>query len=604
MTLEKLMEGFEKCYTPTPASIRTSTVFNITEWLIPHLNTIKNHSKPHIFKIAKDDNGRAKNFWKEWSTDKTLKATGEYLLKTQVEDSPDVVERDYTEIQKSSTPKQNQILRTVRASLISAMTKMCPPVIIGKACGPRNSTQEIQVDDFVLVDIPKYAGDWLQVCCILSIDCQHVTVRWYKGSKTTAWTPCTRRGKDARGNAGFGVFATQSFMKGEFLLGDRLTPQEAEQRREKGRHNYMFYFTWNGKHVSQTLKGLGSRGDNTLCLLTEARNSTSLNVLIIQNLIQELPHHVGENNKQDFLSFSDTTIGNKNQIKGSDARLYVVKLAKFSIQKYEEGKITESIPNLVNSLVDIVTICYSDYDTRSPKQLLRLYNQCFVFGLLCNHLERIADFVLPGKNVWWSVDAEDGMIFHDGPEDDERRPDGPQLHHFRSRSLKEERMWIKQKWQECLHHFASGELQLPFRRLKTYEDGKIIYISKGTKAHEQYTGLMAEQNEESGVRLGPDQEPDGGSLEPLDDGKCLEDKNYASKKRYTDLRSKNEESGVRLEPSHDMDKENEPLEEARFVETEKFLTDVSSESQTSATQSDSGKFAPTSAGCYVRNTLN
>lgn len=48
-------------------------------------------------------------------------------------------------------------------------------------------------------------------------------------------------------------------------------------------------------------------------------------------------------------------------------------------------------------------------------------------------------------------------------------------------------------------------------------------------AHEQYTGLMAEQNEESGVRLGPDQEPDGGSLEPLDDGKCLEDKNYACK---------------------------------------------------------------------------
>lgn len=51
---------------------------------------------------------------------------------------------------------------------------------------------------------------------------------------------------------GLGVFATQSFMKGEFLLeyvGDRLTPQEAEQRREKGRHNYMFYFTWNGKHV-------------------------------------------------------------------------------------------------------------------------------------------------------------------------------------------------------------------------------------------------------------------------------------------------------------------------------------------------------------------
>lgn len=29
---------------------------------------------------------------------KTLNATGEYLLKTQVEDSPDVIESDYTEI--------------------------------------------------------------------------------------------------------------------------------------------------------------------------------------------------------------------------------------------------------------------------------------------------------------------------------------------------------------------------------------------------------------------------------------------------------------------------------------------------------------------------
>uniref|UniRef100_A0A8W8MIG7 Uncharacterized protein n=1 Tax=Magallana gigas TaxID=29159 RepID=A0A8W8MIG7_MAGGI len=47
----------------------------------------------------------------------------------------------------------------------------------------------------------------------------------------------------------FGAFATQSFMKGEFLLEYveyRLTPQEAEPRIEKGRHNYMFYFTWNG----------------------------------------------------------------------------------------------------------------------------------------------------------------------------------------------------------------------------------------------------------------------------------------------------------------------------------------------------------------------
>lgn len=70
MTLVKLMEGFDKCFTFTPTSIRTKAVFTITEWLIPHLNSIKNHSKPHVFKICQDESGRGKKFWKEWSIDK------------------------------------------------------------------------------------------------------------------------------------------------------------------------------------------------------------------------------------------------------------------------------------------------------------------------------------------------------------------------------------------------------------------------------------------------------------------------------------------------------------------------------------------------------
>nr|XP_022316815.1 uncharacterized protein LOC111120391 [Crassostrea virginica] len=62
---------------------------------------------------------------------------------------------------------------------------------------------------------------------------------------------------------------------------------------------------------------------------------------VIQNLIQELPHHVPDDTKQEFQAFSETTIGQKNQIKGSDARLYAVKLAKFTSQKFEEGKVEE-----------------------------------------------------------------------------------------------------------------------------------------------------------------------------------------------------------------------------------------------------------------------
>lgn len=41
-----------------------------------------------------------------------------------------------------------------------------------------------------------------------------------------------------------------------------------------------------------------------------------------------------------------------------------------------------------------------------------------------SYLECIVDFVFFGKNVWWLVDVEDGMIFYDGLEDDERRLDG------------------------------------------------------------------------------------------------------------------------------------------------------------------------------------
>lgn len=82
------------------------------------------------------------------------------------------------------------------------------------------------------------------------------------------------------------------------------------------------------------------------------------------------------------------------------------------------------------------------------------------------------------------------MIFYDGLEDDERRLDGLQLYYFRFRLLKEERMWIKQKWQECFYYFVLGELQFLFCRLKIYEDGKIIYIFKGIKGKQNKNNVI------------------------------------------------------------------------------------------------------------------
>ena len=62
---------------------------------------------------------------------------------------------------------------------------------------------------------------------------------------------------------------------------------------------------------------------------------------IVQNLIAELPCHLIQAQK-DYETLRDTTIGDKNQIKGSDARLYAIKLAKFTQQKLEEGKVTKT----------------------------------------------------------------------------------------------------------------------------------------------------------------------------------------------------------------------------------------------------------------------
>lgn len=49
---------------------------------------------------------------------------------------------------------------------------------------------------------------------------------------------------------------------------------------------------------------------------------------VVQNIITELPFHVPKEMQKEFEQFSNTTIGDKNQIKGSDARLYAIKLAK------------------------------------------------------------------------------------------------------------------------------------------------------------------------------------------------------------------------------------------------------------------------------------
>lgn len=59
-------------------------------------------------------------------------------------------------------------------------------------------------------DIPKYAGEWPQLCQKVNVAGDHCTVHWYRGSKTTAWTPRKRiipgtRGKQDPGMPARGI---------------------------------------------------------------------------------------------------------------------------------------------------------------------------------------------------------------------------------------------------------------------------------------------------------------------------------------------------------------------------------------------------------------
>lgn len=321
---------------------------------------------------------------------------------------------------------------------------------------------------------------------------------------------------------------------------------------------------------------------------------------VVQNLLVELPLIFEDQETQKaYQTFKETTVGDKNQIKGSDARLFAVKLAHFSAIQYKNGNINYDILTICTCLVDIISICYSKSANRTPKQVLRLYNQCFLFGYLVYfyvgkpkklgikkfygahyhslvthfpemyrlfclrslipeteertfgdlkqislrtsnrqakhvvdncmirlkaretndehdlmdsfrrqesaiskqakmlakqtnsiiprsileeriilaqcHCERIADFLVPGKDVWWTVIEGGHIEFFDGPDETDNRSCGPELHHFPTSNLKREYEYRKSEWQTCAKNADEKKhFVVPCLKIKLYDDdGKL-----------------------------------------------------------------------------------------------------------------------------------
>ena len=65
------------------------------------------------------------------------------------------------------------------------------------------------------------------------------------------------------------------------------------------------------------------------------------------------------------------------------------------------------------------------------------------------HLERISDFLILGPGIWWQ-ETTNGFEFFDGDDLNEYHKEGPLLHHFRSATLQDVYLHLKQKWDEYL----------------------------------------------------------------------------------------------------------------------------------------------------------
>ncbi|CAC5392751.1 unnamed protein product [Mytilus coruscus] len=90
--------------------------------------------------------------------------------------------------------------------------------------------------------------------------------------------------------------------------------------------------------------------------------------------------------------------------------------------------------------------------SRQAKRLPHRKNTIFTKKLLTgkssvvqSHLARIADFIIPGDQIWWHYDGEN-VVFHDSIDEPNFRLEGPPLSNYRSTSLKKEITNVNSIW--------------------------------------------------------------------------------------------------------------------------------------------------------------
>ena len=147
-------------------------------------------------------------------------------------------------------------------------------------------------------------------------------------------------------------------------------------------------------------------------------------------------------------------------------------------------------------------------NTRIPLATVRKYSREWQA-----HLQNISDFLLEGEGVWWNKDDE-AVEFNDITNHPSQQASGPELHHFRSTTLKDEATNRKHCWKSCLDHQISIPIHLiridqangsTYRLYTDYLGDEIPEVERQNE-DQQHPQLAEENLDNTGEILEEDQE--------------------------------------------------------------------------------------------------
>ncbi|XP_078609001.1 uncharacterized protein LOC144880606 [Branchiostoma floridae x Branchiostoma japonicum] len=102
----------------------------------------------------------------------------------------------------------------------------------------------------------------------------------------------------------------------------------------------------------------------------------------IKNLLEELPHHLCQHDKDKMTDTLNTLQNDKEQLRGVDYRKHLLILTAVLF----EHKANPKVIDLLSTLANVVHICYSLEKERTPRQVLRLANQVYLHSI---HLREV-----------------------------------------------------------------------------------------------------------------------------------------------------------------------------------------------------------------------